>query len=137
MKPGTTPSAARRERILVADDEELVRMAIKAILSIGGYDLATAEDGAEAVEKFREASPRFDLVVLDVHMPRLDGHGALLRIREIDPHARALLLSGGLHDFANEGVTEMEGVAFLHKPFENEELLGLVRQMLNWKRAPG
>src|SRR6266540_5940852 len=128
MKPGATPSSARRERILVADDEELVRMAIKAILSIGGYDLATAEDGVEAVEKFREASPRYDLVVLDMHMPRLDGHGALLRIREFDPHARALLLSGGLHDFASDSVTGLEEVAFLHKPFENDELLGLVRQ---------
>ncbi|HEU0009879.1 MAG TPA: response regulator [Verrucomicrobiae bacterium] len=137
MKPGATPSSARRERILVADDEELVRMAIKAILSIGGYDLTMAEDGAEAVEKFREASPRFDLVVLDMHMPRLDGHGALLRIREIDSHARVVLLSGGLHDFASEGVTGLEGVAFLHKPFDNEELLGLVRQILDSRRAPG
>ncbi len=137
MKPGATPPPARHERILIADDEELVRMAIKAILSIGGYDLAMAEDGAEAVEKFRGASPRFDLVVLDVHMPRLDGHGALLRIREIDSHARVVLLSGGLHDFASEGVTGLEGVAFLHKPFDNEELLGLVRQILDSRRAPG
>src|SRR2546422_11764015 len=116
MKPGPTPSSARRERILVADDEELVRMAIKAILSIGGYELAMAEDGVEAVEKLREASPRFDLVVLDMHMPRLDGHGALLRIREIDPAVRVVLFSGGPHDFANESVTELEGVAVLHKP---------------------
>jgi DNA-binding response OmpR family regulator len=137
MKPGATSSPARRERILIADDEELVRMAIKAILSIGGYDVAMAEDGAEAVEKFREASPRFDLVVLDMHMPRLDGHGALLRICEIDPHARVVLLSGGLHDFTSDSVTGLEGVAFLHKPFENDELLGLIRQLLDSRRAPG
>ncbi len=137
MKPGATSSPARRERILVADDEELVRMAIKAILSFGGYEVAMAEDGAEAVEKFREASPRFDLVVLDMHMPRLDGREALLRIREIDPSARVVLLSGGLHDAASEGVTGLEGVAFLHKPFENEELLGLVRQLLDSRRPPG
>ena len=135
--PGATPSTARRERILVADDEELVRMAIKAILGFGGYEVAMAEHGADAVEKFRDASPRFDLVVLDMHMPRLDGHGALVRIREIDPNARVVLLSGALHDPASEGVTEQEGVAFLHKPFENDELLGLVRQMLDSRRAAG
>jgi len=112
-------------------------MAIKAILGFGGYDVAQAEHGAEAVERFRDASPRFDLVVLDMHMPRLDGHGALLRIREIDPKARVILLSGALHDPASEGVTELEGVAFLHKPFENDELLGLVRQLLDSRRAPG
>lgn len=134
MKPGATPSAAGRERILVVDDEEFVRMAIKAILGFGGYDVTLAEHGVDAIEKYREASPRFDLVVLDMNMPRLDGRGALLGIREIDPNARAVLLSGALHDPANEAVTEMEGVAFLHKPFENEELLGLVRQMLDSRR---
>src|SRR5512134_26991 len=135
MKPGATPSPARLERILVADDEDFVRMAIKAILSLGSYDVAMAQDGAEAVEGFRDASPRFDLVVLDMHMPRLDGHGALLQIREIDPHARVVLLSGGLHDF--DSVTEPEGVAFLHKPFENDQLLGLVRQLLDSRRPSG
>jgi len=129
MRLGATPSPARRERILLVDDEELVRMAIKAILSFGGYDVALAEHGAEGVERFRDASPGFDLVVLDMHMPRLDGRGTLLRIREIDPNARVVLLSGAMQDPANEGI-EMEGVAFLQKPFENDELLGLVRQML-------
>src|SRR5262245_50832249 len=130
MLPDATLSAARRERILVVDDEEMVRMAIKAILRFGGYDVAEAEHGGEAVEKFRGASPAFDLVVLDMHMPQMDGHSALLRIREIEPNARIVLLSGALHDPASEGVTEQEGVAFLHKPFENDELLGLVREML-------
>jgi len=137
MNHGATPSPARRARILVADDEELVRMAIKAILGFGGHEVVLAVDGAEAVEKYRDASPRFDLVVLDMHMPRLDGRGALLRIREIDPNARVVLLSGALHDPAGESVTELEGVAFLHKPFENDELLGLVRQMLDSRRASG
>src|SRR5262249_28480209 len=121
----------------VADDEEFVRMAIKAILGFGGYDVVQAEHGADAVEKYRDASPHFDLVVLDMHMPRLDGHGALLQIREIDPNARVILLSGALHDPPPEGVTGMEGVAFLHKPFENAELLGLVRQMIQSRRLAG
>ena len=129
MNPGATPSTASRRRILVVDDEELVRMAIKAILSFGGYDVGLAEHGAEAVERFRDASPRFDLVVLDMHMPRLDGRWTLLRIREIDPDARVVLLSGAMQDPANEGI-EMEGVAFLQKPFDNDELLELVRQMI-------
>ena len=137
MLPGAKPSSARRERILVVDDEELVRMAIKAILSFGGYEVVMAEHGVEGVEKFRDASPRFDLVVLDMHMPRLGGHGALLQIREFDPNARVVLLSGALQDPASEGVTEQEGVAFLNKPFENDELLGLVRQLLDSRRAAG
>jgi CheY-like chemotaxis protein len=137
MTLGATPSPTRRERILVADDEEFVRLAIKAILSYGGYDVAQAEDGAEAVEKYRITSPRFDLVVLDMHMPRLDGRNALLQIREADPYARIVVLSGAMDDPTSEGIAGLEGVAFLHKPFENDELLGLVRQMLESRRASG
>jgi len=137
MTLGETSSPSRRARILVADDEDLVRMAVKAVLSFGGYEVAMAEHGADAVEKYREASPRFDLVVLDMHMPRLDGHGALLQIREIDPSARVVLLSGALQEPPSGGVSDFEGVAFLNKPFENDELLGLVRRMIEQPRASG
>ena len=120
-----------RERILVVDDEELLRMVMKAVLAYRGYHVAEAEDGVDAVEKYAKASPKFDLVLMDMHMPRLNGHDALVKIREIDPRARAVMLSGGLHDGASDSVTGLEGVSFLHKPFENQELIRLVRQMLD------
>ena len=117
--------------------EDLVRMAVKAILSYGGYEVAMAEHGAEAVEQYRKASPRFELVVLDMHMPRLDGYGALLQIREIDPNARVVLLSGALQEPSSDGLTDLKGVGFLNKPFENDELLGLVRRMIEQPRVSG
>ena len=122
-----------RERILVVDDEELVRMVTKAVLSYRGYNVAEAEDGQDAVEKYRAAQPPFDIVLMDMHMPRLNGHDALLRIREINPKARVVLLSGGLHDAGADSVTSLPGVVFLHKPFENQELVRLVRELLDRK----
>jgi two-component system cell cycle sensor histidine kinase/response regulator CckA len=119
-----------RERILVVDDEELVRMVTKAVLAYRGYQMVEAEDGADAVQKYSAAPGSFDLVLMDMHMPRLNGYDALLRIRELNPKVKAIVLSGGVHE-PEERFGQMGGVAFLHKPFENQELLRLVRQMLD------
>jgi len=119
-----------KERILVVDDEELVCMFTKAVLAYRGYQMVEAEDGVDAIEKYSAAPNSFDLVLMDMHMPRLNGYDALLRIRQLNPKAKAIVLSGGVHD-PDESFGQMPGVAFLHKPFENPDLLRLVRQMLD------
>ena len=130
--PAHAKTIAPRERVLVADDEDLVRMVLKTLLTMRGYQVLTAEDGADAVEKFRTASPRPELVLLDFHMPKLTGLQALQAMRELDPRVPAVILSGGLHESVSEG---MEGVVFLHKPFENDELLRLVRELIEARGA--
>lgn len=115
---------ANSGRILLADDEEMVRKAIRMILAFGGYQVVEAVDGEDAVQKYSEASPPFDLVVIDLDMPRLGGEEALARIRRYDPQAKAILLSGGHH------VTGQERLTFLQKPFDNQELIGLVRETI-------
>ena len=89
-----------------------------------------AEDGEDAVAKYAANLGTIDLVMMDVHMPKMNGHEALLRIREINPRAKAVLLSGGLQE-ADGGLGSMERVVFLQKPFENQELLRVVRQLLD------
>ena len=80
-------------------------------------------------------SPKpFDLVLMDVHMPRLNGLDALAQIRQRDPRVKAVMLSGGLQEKDAEHSAEIEGVRFLQKPFENQELVCLVREMID---APG
>jgi two-component system cell cycle sensor histidine kinase/response regulator CckA len=127
----TEPKAMEgKERILIVDDEELVRLVTKAVLAYRGYQMVEAEDGEDALRKYSAAPGSFDLILMDMHMPKLNGYDALLRIRELNPKARAIVLSGGVHD-PDESFGQMAGVAFLHKPFENQELLRLVRQMLD------
>jgi CheY-like chemotaxis protein len=111
-------------RILLADDEEMVRKAIRMILAFGGYQIVEAADGEEAVQKYLEASPAFDLILIDLDMPRLGGVEAMARIRQYDPLAKAIFLSGGVHAGA------LEKSIFLQKPFDNKELIGLVRETL-------
>ena len=116
--------SAKSGRILLADDEEMVRKAIRLILNFGGYQIVEAVDGEDAVRKYMEASPPFDLILIDLDMPRLGGADALARIRRHHPEAKAILLSGGIQN----GATGRS--MFLQKPFNNQELIGLVRETL-------
>ena len=115
----------RRERILLADDEEMVRKAIRLILAGCGYQITEAVDGEDAVEKYTHASPPIDLVLLDLDMPRLNGFDALERIRKHHSAARVILLSGGAH------ALEASQITFVQKPFDNEELIKRVRETLD------
>src|SRR5256885_6812403 len=112
-------------RILLADDEEMVRKAIRLILRFSGYEIVEAVDGEDAVQKYLDASPPFDLVLIDLDMPRLNGAQALAMIRNHDPEVKAILLSGGVHG------PDLEKIVFLQKPFENQHLIGLVRETLD------
>jgi len=131
---GATPAV--RERILLVDDEEMVRMMIKSVLGFRGYQVTEAGDGIEALEKFKAASPPIDLVLMDYHLPRLNGQETLVQIRELDPKVPAVILSGGLHDgIGEEGTRGLEGVGFLHKPFQNDELFRIIRELLDARES--
>lgn len=122
-------SQNRRERILLADDEEMVRKAVRLILAACGYQITEAVDGEDAVEKYAHASPPFDLVLLDLDMPRLNGLDALAKIRKYHSGAKIILLSGGAH------ALDPSEVRFVQKPFENAELIKLVRETLDSESA--
>lgn len=110
------------KRILVADDDELVRELMRTLLAPSGYAIEEAVDGEDAVRKCL-GSP-FDLLLIDHNMPRMSGVEACTEIRRQKPGMKMLMLSGRVSD------TEPREVGTLPKPFENHELLSMVRQML-------
>jgi CheY-like chemotaxis protein len=101
------------------------------VLAYRGYQIVEAEDGEDALRKYTGASPPFDLVVMDVHLPRLNGCDALQRMRERDPLVKAILLSGGLNEQEFDRPGTLQGVKFLQKPFQNHELVRAVRDTLD------
>jgi PAS domain S-box-containing protein len=125
--PGTLDG---QERILLVDDEELVRVVMRTVLASRGYQIVEAADGAEAVQTYLSASQPFDLILIDLHMPRLSGADALVQIRQRDADVKAILLSGGVQDRDSEATIQLK-VQFLQKPFENQELVELVREVLD------
>jgi CheY-like chemotaxis protein len=130
MPAQTTEAGDGRPRILVVDDEDLVRMVTRTVLTYSGFLVVEAVDGEDAVQKYLAAARPFDLVLMDLHMPRLDGGGALRRMRERHPALKAIFLSGGMQDSDFESPEDLAGTPFLYKPFENEELVRLVRETL-------
>ena len=104
---------------------------MRAVLGFRGYQIVEAADGEEAVQKYLSASQPFDLILMDLHMPRLNGYDALVQIRQRDAGVKAVLLSGGLQDRESETTIQLKGVRFLQKPFENQELVRLVREVLD------
>ena len=118
-------------RILLIDDDVLVRQTIADVLTEAGYDMILASDGAVGIRLFRRSRP--DLVITDVIMPEKEGIQTLLEIRKEDPNAKVIAMSGGgrtsnmrILDVA----TAMGANATLAKPFELEELLTVVRRWL-------
>ena len=92
-------------KILLAEDDRILRAAYKAIVEEGGYTVVTAKDGEEALKRF--SSDRPDLVLLDVMMPVMDGFGACRAIRALDASVPILFLTA-----LDDERSELEGLGY-------------------------
>ena len=119
-------------RILVVDDEDGIRRVLAQLFEYEDHEVRSASNAAEAIESFREFRP--DVTFMDVKMPRVDGLEALTRLREMDPLAVVVMISGhGTIDTAVEA-TRRGAFDFLEKPLESPEAVRtIVRRALNWR----
>ena len=118
----------RRRLALVADDEESVRKVASRILETRGYEVVVAVNGREAVQMFEGASSDYDLALIDLTMPRMDGVQVCSRIRALRHDIRLVLMSGYSEEEALTRFGESGCDAFLVKPFTMEALLGKVQE---------
>ena len=108
-------------RILVAEDETIIRLDLRDLLERAGFDVcAEAKDGEEAVELARSEQP--DLAVLDVKMPKLDGIEAARRILDERPIPIVMLTAYGPEELVSRAV-EAGVFGYLVKPFREQDLL--------------
>ncbi|WP_375768745.1 response regulator [Archangium gephyra] len=113
-------------KLLIVDDEVAILEALTDILSVEGYEVSTAANGAEGLDHVRKDRP--DLILLDLMMPVMDGQEMLRRLKE-DPVLRTtpvVVMSAGRVSKA-----ELQGSRFLAKPFELDDLLDTVAAELN------
>jgi PAS domain S-box-containing protein len=125
-------------RILIMDDEGLIRRIVYDMLSMAGYEVTTATEGREVVKKYREAfeiGKKFDAVILDLTVPGgMGGTEAIKEILKIDPSALAIVSSGYsdtavMADFAEHGFA-----ARVPKPYSFKELLGTVKKVMESRK---
>ncbi|GAB3067279.1 response regulator [Virgibacillus ainsalahensis] len=118
------------ERILIVDDAAFMRMMIKDILTKNGYIVAgEAQDGAEAVEKYKELTP--DLVTMDITMPEVDGITALKQIRELNAEAKIIMCSAmGQQAMVIEAI-QAGAKDFIVKPFQSDRVIEAIQKALS------
>jgi CheY-like chemotaxis protein len=128
---GRAQSTPQR-RILVVDDEPAARVLANRVFSEAGFEVIAVQSGFECLERFRKQPHGFDIVLLDLSMPFMDGEETFRRLREINPGVVALLSTGFLAP-AQERIERMlaGGLAgFLRKPHRPDELLAQVQAIL-------
>ena len=136
--PRSAESPDGSGRILVLDDEPLVRKILTRMLSQWGFDVEDAADGQVAVERYlerqREGRP-FDLLIMDLTIPGgMGGRQAITEILRHDPRARAIVASGYSDDPTMANYREAGFLAALAKPFQREELAEVVNTVLGSER---
>ena len=125
-------SQQRAARILLIDDDDQIRTALREMLEREGYEVAEAPDGKAGCSYFRNEGA--DLVITDILMPEKDGIETIIEIRRDFPEAKIIAISGGgdidpnfyLHLSSQFGVSRT-----LTKPFEREDLLASVRELMD------
>ncbi len=118
----------KRARILVADDDESIRKILTVILEDRGYAVDTAENGKQAVEKSKINF--YNLALIDIRLPDMDGTRLLLNIRKTVPRMRKVIITGfpslqNAVEALNKGAD-----AYITKPFDVEKILKTIKEQL-------
>ena len=118
-----------KPRVLIVDDSALSRRTLRQILEPAGYEVAEAEDGLTALERYFIEKP--DVVLLDLVMKGMYGLEVLTKIRELDADARIVVVSADIQTSSQELVEEAGAKAFINKPFDRAEILKALTNVLS------
>ena len=111
------------------DDEESVRRVLRLGLRSLGLSVRLAATGPEAVDLYRQHRDAIGVVLLDVHMPAMNGPQTLAALRQIDPQVRAAFMSGDAGNYAVSDLLALGAAAFVPKPLDFAELARTLRQV--------
>jgi len=119
------------KRILVIDDEDLIRELVKEMLEAEGYVVYTAANGKDGVRLYRKELP--DLIITDIFMPEMEGLETIQELQRVSPNVKIIAISGG----GEKGMLSFLSYAkrfgalrALEKPFSRQELITTVGELL-------
>ncbi|HAH20773.1 MAG: hypothetical protein A2Y00_02780 [Omnitrophica WOR_2 bacterium GWF2_43_52] len=120
------------KKILVVDDEENIRKLIETRLKANQYNVITASNGAEALEKAESEAP--DLILLDIMMPELDGLEVLRKLKSKFETSSipVIMLTGKMDTGTILSAQDLEAKDYIIKPFEPQELLNLIKKYIEF-----
>ncbi|MCX7795535.1 MAG: response regulator [bacterium] len=114
-------------KVLIIDDSALARRMLKRILEKEDCEIIEAKDGAEGLEKFYLEKP--DITFLDLTMEGIPGIDVLVKIKELEPSAKVIVATADIQRFTKEEVERLKADGFINKPFKEEEILSLVKNI--------
>ncbi len=131
LQKGTAPKMTETKvTILLADDEEDIKIVVRMFLESSGYEVVTAYDGLDAVEKIRDCKP--DLILMDIMMPVMDGIEVTRQIKERDEtkDIPVVMLTAAAQSTMVERAMQAGAADYLSKPFEPEHMLEIIKKHL-------
>jgi DNA-binding response OmpR family regulator len=117
--------------ILLIEDEEQIRILVEEMLKSAGYKVILSATAKEGVEIFEAKTHLIDLVLLDFYLPDSTGLEVLRKIQKIDETCKVLITSGFEIDKEINTALEEGAIGYLSKPFNREQIIGLIKQILN------
>lgn len=130
VDPAPKRPEAPKPRILVVDDEKMLLILTGEVLREAGYEVVTAESGFECLDLFRISGRKFDLVLLDLNMPLMNGEETFQRLRGIQPDVRVMLCTGYVEQERLDGMLAAGLCGFVQKPLGPSQYLGSIRAVL-------
>ncbi len=122
--------AAGSGRILLIEDEELVRDINQALLERLGYQVVTAADGAQALDLVENSPQRYDLALLDIKLPDIDGAALFPRLRQHRPEMKVIVCSGYALDGPTQAILDAGAEDFIQKPFSMADIAAKIEKVL-------
>jgi CheY-like chemotaxis protein len=123
-------STKEKARILLVEDEEMIRNVASAMLERLGYAVYVCDNGQDAVDHYREEWQNIDLIILDVIMPELDGEETFIAMQEINPALKVLVSSGYSLDDKTQNIIQKGAKGFIQKPYRKGALSVKVAEVL-------
>ena len=121
------------KKILIIDDETMITKSLQKLLKKQGYEPTIVSNGIEAIEKIKTED--FDLLVLDIRMPQMDGIETIRNARQIrlqlgKPQIPEVVITGYADEDKYKAAVELKVSAYLYKPFDTQEFLDIIKNTL-------
>ncbi len=129
-----TPLPRKTARILVIEDEEIVRSMVEELLGELGYQVISAPDGETAIARFQAEWRDLDLVLLDLILPRISGAELFASLRQIDPGVRVVVSSGYSLDGTAQELIDAGAIGFVQKPYQGEQIAAALADALKRRK---
>lgn len=112
-------------KVLIVDDEELIRNVIKEYLQLNDYEYDEASDGSDAILKVK--NDNFDIIIMDIMMPKMDGYEAVKKIREFNKNIPVIMLSARSDEYDKLMGFDLGVDDYVTKPFSPKELIARIK----------